>query len=96
MAKKRHHSSMSRKDRLESHDYYAGPEARRHQEREDGSMISEDHSAIANLPQHVMMKEYPRAGGYMPEDLNDTITGIDRQKNMDNNKRKEHFMPKKV
>lgn len=96
MAKKRHHSSMSQKHSLESRDYYAGPETRRHQEREDGSMISEDHSAIANLPQGVIMKEYQRAGGYMPENLNDTITGIDRQKNMDNSKRKEHFMPKKV
>ena len=96
MAKKRHHSSMSRTHRLEEQEYYAGASSRRHQEMEDGSMIREDHSAIANLPQGVMMKEYPREGGYLPESLNDTITGIDRQKNMDNNKRKEHFAPKKV
>ncbi len=96
MAKKRHHSSMSRKHSVEEHEYYAGASSRRHQEMEDGGMIHEDHSAIANLPQNVMMKAYPKAGGYLPEDLDDTIRGVDRQKDMDNNKRKEHFAPKKV
>ncbi len=89
---KRYHSGKS----MEKHEYYAGEESRRKQEHEDGGMISEDHSAIANLPQSVMMKPYPKPDGYMPEDLDDTIRGIDEQVAMDNNKRKAHFKPKKV
>src|SRR6266404_4800911 len=68
---KRYHSGKS----MEKHEYYAGEESRRKQEHEDGGMISEDHSAIANLPQSVMMKPYPKPDGYMPEDLDDTIRG---------------------
>lgn len=81
---------------LEKHDYYAGEESRRHQEMEDAGMIREDHSAIANLPQNVMIKAYPRPDGYMPEVLDDTIRGVDAQVALDNRKRKEHFAPKKV
>ena len=74
---KRHHS--------EGH--YAGAEGRRKQEMQDGGMISEDHSAIANMPQNVMMKPYPKEGNYMPEDLDDTIRGVDRQESADDRKR---------
>ena len=91
MAKRYHSGKM-----MEKHEYYAGAESRRKQEHEDGGMISEDHSAIANLPQNVMMKPYPRPGGYMPEDLDDTIRGIDEQMGEDNRKRMQHFHPKKV
>jgi hypothetical protein len=91
MAKRYHSGKM-----MEKHEYYAGEESRRKQEHEDGGMIKEDHSAIANLPQSVMMKPYPRPGGYMPEDLDDTIRGIDEQMGADNSKRKAHFHPKKV
>ncbi len=90
MAKKRHHSSMSHRE------HYAGMEPRRRQEMEDAGMIHEDHSAIANMPQNVMIKAYPDAESYLPENLDDTIHGVDRQINMDDNKRKEHFAPKKV
>jgi len=91
MAKRYHDGKM-----LGKHEYYAGEESRRHQEMEDAGMIREDHSAIANLPQNVMIKAYPKPDGYMPENLDDTIRGVDGQMAMDNNKRKEHFMPKKV
>lgn len=42
-------------------------------------MIDEDHSAMANMPQGVVMKEYPKAaysnlGGYK-----DNIQGIDQR-----------------
>jgi hypothetical protein len=91
MAKRYHDGKM-----MEKHEYYAGEEGRRTQEMEDGGMIREDHSAIANLPQQVMMKPYPKPGGYMPEDLDDTIRGVDGQMGMDNSKRRAHFAPKKV
>ncbi len=91
MAKRFHDGKM-----MEKHEYYAGEKSRRNQENEDAGMIREDHSAIANLPQNVMMKAYPRPGGYMPEDLDDTIRGVDDQMAMDNRLRMKTFAPKKV
>ncbi|HEY4831542.1 MAG TPA: hypothetical protein VIH61_03180, partial [Waddliaceae bacterium] len=73
-----------------------GMEPRRRQELEDMGMIHEDHREIANLPQNVMMKPYKYESGYLPEDLDDTIRGIERQKDYDNGKKMEHFYPKKV
>jgi hypothetical protein len=88
---KRHHSS----GHAEGH--YEGMEARRTQEMQDGGMIREDRSAIANLPQNVMIKAYPYAGADMPEGLDDTISGIDHQMNtLDDAKRRAHNVPKKV
>jgi hypothetical protein len=78
------------------HEGYAGMDSRKAQERQDGSMISEDHSAMANLPQSVVMKPWPDAGSYMPENLDDTITGINAQKNLDDSKRNANLDPKKV
>ncbi len=75
---------------------YAGMEPRRRQELEDASMIHEDHSAIANMPQHVMIKPYPRTGPYMPEMLEDTIGGVDAQMDYDDKQRRSHMYPKKV
>lgn len=85
MAAKRHYDEA-----------YAGQDARRTQEMQDGGMIREDRSAIANMPQEVMMKPYPKTGPYMPENLDDTIHGIDKQMDMDDNKRRQHMHPKKV
>jgi hypothetical protein len=48
-----------------------------------GGMISEDHSAFANLPQNVIMKSYPEIVYGMRQQLDDTITGIDQQMNDD-------------
>lgn len=76
--------------------YYSGMDARRRQEMEDAGMIHEDHRAIANLPQEVMIKPYPMTGPYIPEVLDDTIRGVDKQMDFDDRKRKEHFFPKKV
>lgn len=75
---------------------YAGMEPRRRQELEDAGMIREDHSQIANLPQQVMMKPYPKTGPYLPEGLDDTITSIDDQMDYDDSQRRKHFYPKKV
>ena len=93
---KRHHSderAAYRKHASEGH--YAGAEPRRRQELEDAGMIHEDHSAIANLPQEVMFKMYPKAGYAMPEDIDDRLSGIDRQMDKDDSKRKQHEMPHK-
>lgn len=75
---------------------YAGVEARRTQEMQDAGMIREDLGAIANLPQQVMFKEYPKTGPYMPEGLNDDISGVDQQMDYDDSQRRRHFYPKKV
>ncbi len=76
--------------------HYAGDLARRHQEMQDAGMIHEDPRAIANMPQEVMIKPYPKPGPYLPEGLDDTIAGVDRQMDYDDEKRKESFYPKKV
>lgn len=75
---------------------YDGYNARRTQEMQDAGMIHEDMRAIANLPQEVMIKPYPAVGPYMPEGLDDSIRGVDGQMHYDDNKRREHFFPKKV
>lgn len=74
---------------------YEGMEGRRTQEMQDGGMIREDRSAIANLPQEVMMKAYPKTGPYMPEDLDDTIRGVDMQMDGDDKQRRKTFQPHK-
>lgn len=87
---KRHHGhskhGMSEGD-------YSNEYARRTQEMQDAGMIHEDLSAIANLPQGVMIKPYPRTGPSMPENLDDTIKGIDGQMDRDDSKRRQHNMP---
>lgn len=75
---------------------YAGVDARRRQEMQDAGMIYEDRNAVANLPQGVVMRPYPMAGGYLPEGIDDTLRGVDEQMAYDNAKRREHFFPKKV
>lgn len=72
---------------------YSNEYARRTQEMQDAGMIHEDRSAIANLPQGVMIKPYPKTGPYMPEDLDDTIKGVDGQMDRDDSKRKQHNVP---
>ncbi len=75
---------------------YEGHAGRRHQEMQDAGMIHENHSAIANMPQEVMIKPWPDAGTYMPEQLDDTIRGVNRQVALDDSKRDKNLVPKKV
>lgn len=75
---------------------YEGMDSRRDQEREDGGMIREDRSAMANLPQNVIMRPWVGREATLPESLNDTISGVDSQINGDNAKRRSGFAPKKV
>lgn len=44
-----------------------------------GDMIREDHTAMANLPQNVIMKAYKKPDYTDFDNVDDTITGIDRQ-----------------
>lgn len=43
------------------------------------TMISENQSAHANLPQNVIMRDYPKVSYEMGEGLDDTINYIDHQ-----------------
>lgn len=76
--------------------FYDSMDSRRKQEREDGNMISEDHGAMANLPQAPIMKFYANPHGYLPNGLNDSISGVDDQIGLDNRQKMAHFKPKKV
>ncbi len=94
-----HHDKDSRNGSMgfhQSYEPYAGIEARRHMEMQDAGMIRDDMSQIANLPQNVMIKPYPKTGPYLPEGLDDTIRGVDMQMDYDDGKRRSHFYPKKV
>lgn len=73
---KRHYSDKAAGD-------YAGQLARRTQEMQDAGMIKEDRNSIANLPQEVMFKAYPKTGPYLPEGLEDSIVGVNRQMDSD-------------
>lgn len=55
-----------------------------HKEEHRGSMdshfmgmLSEDRNEVANLPQHVIQKEYPKSRFSDKYELDDTIRGID-------------------
>ena len=98
MAKRYHESKHGHRSHKSMNDgSYAGEQARRTQEMEDAGMLHEDRSAIANLPQNVMIKPYPKAGYHIPEELDDTISGIDRQMDvLDGGKTRADLMPKKV
>lgn len=63
---------------------------------QDGSMLNEDRSAVANMPQDVRYHGWPDSSIYTPENLDDTIRGINAQKNLDGNQMKKNLVPKKV
>ena len=84
-----------RKDGM-SEGSYSGEYARRTQEMQDMGMIGNDMSAIANMPQNVMIKPWPdNRGNYMPEDLDDTIKGVNEQVDADDSQRSKHNRPHK-
>ena len=62
----------------------------------DEGMISEDRSAMANLPQQVVIKKYSTPEGFLPENLNDGLSGVDKQISLDNAKKRGSLVPKKV
>jgi hypothetical protein len=50
-----------------------------------------DSSFSKTDPSEVIIKAYPKVGGYLPEDINDGISGIDEQMSQDNNKKLKHL-----
>lgn len=65
------------------HGMYEGVDERRRQEHADSMMIKEDRSSVANLPQQVVMRDWPKVDYTGFEGLDDTIRGVDQQMNDD-------------
>jgi len=61
-----------------------------------GGYLTEDHSQVANLPQHVVYRPYGDPVDYLPQDIDDTIHGIDAQRGLDYRKARAGWYPKKV
>ena len=78
------------------HGSYEGADSRRAQEREDSAMMGKMVGSHSNMPQDLIIKNYPKPGSFMPENLDDTIGGIDSQMGEDNSKRNSKMKPKKV
>lgn len=92
MAKKYYGSS---KGSMEAMECYAGYDARRRREIEDGNMLNENHSAIANMPQEVKYHDWPASPIGASYNLNDDIRGIDNQMRDDLRGEKKGEMPEK-
>jgi hypothetical protein len=60
-----------------------------------GGMINEDMSQMANLPQGVVMKGYPKVSYSMYPELIDTISGVDGQMMNDKKGGKKGSNPEK-
>lgn len=75
--------------------YYAGFDSRRSMEQQDGAMLNEDRSAIANLPQDVKYHAWPKAPAYANYNLNDNISGVDKQMDEDGMGMRKHIQPGK-
>ena len=58
---------------------YSNEQAARTQAMQTAGMIKEDRSAIANMPQSIVYRDYPKNNSYLDGDLDDTISGIDHQ-----------------
>jgi len=85
----RHHKSSHQRK------HPAGRDPRRHLEREESHMIGAGQHDFANMPQHITMKEWPSDHVGMPEDLDDSIRGIDRQMGEDNSRKHKNLSPHK-
>ncbi len=81
-------------DRL-GEEFYAGLKLRTKTETRDYNMLSEDPRAIANMPQEVIMKQYPKVDYASYEGLNDTINMVDFQMRQDSKRQKRGPYPEK-
>lgn len=81
---------MAAKKRFYDGDYSGPLNKARKQESRDFEMISEDRSAVANLPQQVKYHAWPKAGHYADYDLDDTIRGVNSQMDADGAGMKRH------
>ena len=72
---------------------------KRHHESErrmkEMGMISEDRSAVANMPQSVVMKPWGGRYDELDHGQDDTIRGIDMQRNEDCSVARRHNKPNK-
>lgn len=68
---------------------------RRNQEMRDAGMISEDHGAVANMPQEVKYVSWPKNARGLEGYLDDSIRGIDKQMNEDEGMAHRHNAPHK-
>lgn len=68
---------------------------RRDEEQMGYNMIHEDHSRIANLPEHVIMREYPKSRGFMPI-LGEEDHALERQLGMDEREADGQIKPRKA
>jgi len=105
MAKKKYHQSVS--DRMaesrgmerrimdDAMETYSGYDARKRREIEDGNMINENHSEIANMPQEVRYHDWPASPIGTRYYLNDDIRGIDNQMKDDLKGEKRGMYPEK-
>jgi len=92
---KKYHNSKrhSNTEEYRGREMYAGKSMRSEQDRENSHMIGEDHHAIANMPQHVVMRSWPKAYDYVDYHLDDTISGIDTQRKSDAKFKKQRPHP---
>jgi hypothetical protein len=56
-------------------------------------MVKNEDSQVADMPQSVMYKPWPKTGNYFEANLDDTITGIDKQMDSDGSKMKKGMNP---
>lgn len=87
---------MPKNKKRHYNEHFAGEAMRMTEEHRLGGMLHDDMHAIANMPQNVIMRDYPREIGYLPENLDDTIAGVDAQMQIDQSTKMRHFKPKKV
>lgn len=81
---------MATKKRFTDSTYSGNLNSARRLEREDFSMISEDKSACANLPQQAVYRPWPKGSDYANYALDDTIKGVDAQEREDVSGMKSH------
>jgi len=60
-------------------------------EKKDGEMMSYKGGMMANMPSELIMKYYPKDGSYLPEDINDGLSGVDGQMAGDSSEAKKNL-----
>lgn len=88
MGKDKYYRDMER-------EFYVAGDDRKRADLEDSGMIREDRSAVANLPQGVIMRPYPKGSYGYEKGLNDTLSGIDMQMSDDSKEMKMDAYPEK-
>lgn len=100
MAKRYYQNGRDRRDesrgveRYFEKEMYAGPAMRERMEYDSSMMIKEDHAAMANLPQNVVLRYYPETA-YQNDMVPDTIVGVDVQMRDDMKHQKKGKFPEK-